>query len=121
MKSALIIEDEDDVALILELIAEENGFEVTRVANGLDGIKAVESHEWDVILLDLVMKEMDGFSVLRQIERGRPTAMGRVIVVSKLRAEELPGMFAICGVVRKSMKVAETRDRLKELFNRLDG
>lgn len=63
-KRILVIEDEQSMARALQLKLEGKGFEVTAVHNGKDGLKELESSDYDAVLLDLVMPVMDGFNVL---------------------------------------------------------
>jgi CheY-like chemotaxis protein len=60
----LIIEDEKPLARALELNLNEAGFTTKVVWNGADGIKLLEKEIFDLILCDLIMPKMDGFTVL---------------------------------------------------------
>lgn len=85
-KKILVAEDEHAMAQALALKLGHAGFEVTGVANGEDVLKALEAGHFDLVLLDLVMPKLDGFSVLARLkEKKDPTP---VIVLSNLGQEE---------------------------------
>ncbi len=69
-KKALIIEDDGNIAELLRLYLERDGFEVARAADGGTGIALAESFAPDLILLDIMLPVMDGWQVCREIRRG---------------------------------------------------
>jgi len=68
LKKILIIEDEKTLARALELKLTHSGFEVKVTFNGEDGIALLQKESFDLILLDLIMPKMDGFSVLESLK-----------------------------------------------------
>ncbi len=66
----------------------ENGYEVITVNNGREAISKLESDNFDLILLDLVMPEVDGFEVLRQRSMNNKWKNIPVIVFSTLGQDE---------------------------------
>lgn len=85
-KKILIIEDERPMARALELKLAHAGFESISAGNGKDGIAILEKGNFSLILLDLVMPKMDGFSVLEALkQKGIKTP---VIIVSNLSQPE---------------------------------
>ena len=66
-KKILIIEDEKTLARALELKLTRAGFTVTAVFNGEDGIASLQKDSFDLILLDLIMPKMGGFTVLENL------------------------------------------------------
>lgn len=81
-KKILIVEDERPLAHALELKLQHEGCQTTAVHNGKDALAEFDKGGYDVILLDMMMPEMDGFQVLQQLhERG---GMPTVFVLSNL-------------------------------------
>ena len=67
-KRVLIIDDEIDFDYFVKANLEQNGdFEVITTTNGKDGIEAASLQKPDLILLDIMMPQMDGFEVLRKL------------------------------------------------------
>ena len=69
MKKALIVEDDGNIAELLRLYLEKDGFEVSRAADGGEGLELFRSFKPDVILLDIMLPVIDGWGVLREIRR----------------------------------------------------
>jgi two-component system, OmpR family, KDP operon response regulator KdpE len=69
MKAAkiLIIEDEVSIRRFLRFSLESNSFTVIEATNGQEGVSLTASHRPDVVLLDIGLPDMDGFSVIEQI------------------------------------------------------
>ncbi len=63
-KKILIVEDEKTLARALELTLTHAGFDTHLAYNGEDAVKFLEQEPFDLILLDLIMPKMDGFTVL---------------------------------------------------------
>lgn len=68
----LVIEDNEQNMYLVSFILEKNGCEVLQARNGLDGVKMAVENEPDLILLDIQLPVMDGYSVARAI-RKEPT------------------------------------------------
>jgi DNA-binding response OmpR family regulator len=85
-KSVLIVEDERPLAHALELKLQHEGFQVAVATNGQQGLDLIESQHFDVVLLDLIMPEMDGFQMLEKLKgKSNPPV---VIVLSNLSQHE---------------------------------
>ncbi len=69
--NALLIDDDEKLFELLEEYLGSYDFELTHAMNGADGLVALEKSEFDVVLLDYMMPEMDGLEVIRQIRPKR--------------------------------------------------
>ncbi len=67
MSRILIIEDEGDIADLEKDYLEMSGYEVDVRSNGRDGLETAKTGSYDLIVLDLMLPEMDGFEVCKQI------------------------------------------------------
>jgi len=67
MRKVLIIEDDPQIALIERDYLAINDFEVDIAKNGDEGIKMAEAEQYDLILLDLMLPGIDGFTVCRKL------------------------------------------------------
>jgi DNA-binding response OmpR family regulator len=86
IKKILVAEDEKPMAHALNLKLTHAGFEVTNAYDGLECVSFLEKEKFDLILLDIMMPKMDGFSVLEKIkELGIKTS---VIMLSNLSQED---------------------------------
>ena len=68
-KKALCIEDDKNIAELLRLYLEKDGFEVSWAADGGEGLEMFRAFSPDIVLLDIMLPVMDGWSVLREIRR----------------------------------------------------
>ncbi|HSH70180.1 MAG TPA: sigma-54 dependent transcriptional regulator [Deferrisomatales bacterium] len=73
MKRILIVDDDPALRRTLELILIRDGYTVETAADGAAGVELGTAGEVDLVLLDLRLPKMDGFDVLRELKRLRPT------------------------------------------------
>lgn len=78
----LIADDEPHIRRILQFLLENEGFQVETAEDGEEAWKAVASFQPDLVLLDVMMPRMDGFSVLEIIRAGFETARLPVILLT---------------------------------------
>jgi two-component system response regulator VicR len=81
-KHILCIEDEPEMIDLIRLILSRRGFEVVGAAGGKEGLEKVRENPPDLILLDLMMPDMDGWEVYQQIKADEKTKDIPVIVVT---------------------------------------
>ena len=81
-KTILCIEDEAEMIDLMRLILGRRGYEVKGAASGTEGLKLIREHLPDLVLLDLMMPEMDGWEVYQQIKADEKTKGIPVIVVT---------------------------------------
>ncbi len=67
-KRILVVDDEPDFAAIVQGNLEKEGFEVEIAYNGVEGLEKVRSNPPDAIVLDVMMPEMDGYKVCRELK-----------------------------------------------------
>ena len=86
MSSILLIEDNRDYAATLSANLEREGYDVTVAANGVDGLALAKRDEPDLIILDLMLPAMNGFTVLQRLrDEGREAP---VLIMTALSTEE---------------------------------
>jgi two-component system response regulator VicR len=78
----LYIEDEPEMIDLVRLILGRKGIEVIGATGGREGLDAVRKELPDLVLLDLMMPDMDGWEVYQQMKAGEPTRDIPVIVVT---------------------------------------
>ena len=69
MEKILLIEDEDRMREIITDYFKDKGSEVISTCNGLEGLSILEEEEFDLILLDVMMPGIDGFTVCKEIRK----------------------------------------------------
>jgi two-component system, OmpR family, response regulator VicR len=81
-KFILCIEDEPEMIDLIRLILERRGFKVEGASGGMEGIRKVRELHPDLVLLDLMMPDMDGWEVYQQMKADEATRDIPVIVVT---------------------------------------
>ncbi len=69
MYSMLIVDDEDKIRALIKKYAEFEGHKVTEAANGMEAVKLCREGNYDIILMDVMMPELDGFSAVKEIRK----------------------------------------------------
>jgi DNA-binding response OmpR family regulator len=82
VKSILCIEDEPEMIDLIRLILTRRGFEVRGANGGKEGLEAIRAKRPDLILLDLMMPDMDGWEVYQQMKANEQMRDIPVIVVT---------------------------------------
>src|SRR5574339_896767 len=82
LKCILCIEDEPEMIDLIRLILGRRGFEVKGATGGREGLKMIQDDTPDLILLDLMMPDMDGWEVYQQLKADEKTRHIPVIVVT---------------------------------------
>jgi DNA-binding response OmpR family regulator len=78
----LVIDDEQDIRSLLTLILESAGYTVQQARSGKEGLTQLEREPADLVLLDIMMPEMDGWEVCRQIKNRAATRNTPVIILT---------------------------------------
>ena len=88
MAKILLVEDDSFIADIYKKKFESSGFEVLNITNGRSVLKAVADQKFDIILLDLVIPEMSGLEVLKELRGPRYPAGLPIVIFSNLSNPE---------------------------------
>jgi two-component system alkaline phosphatase synthesis response regulator PhoP len=78
----LAVDDEPELTELMRFHLARAGHEVTTAANGWEALAAVQHHRPDIILLDLMLPDLDGFGVCEILRRNPVTATIPLIIIS---------------------------------------
>jgi CheY-like chemotaxis protein len=84
MSKVLVIEDEKDCSDMLSRVLSRDGHDVVTAANGWEGLIAVDKHSIDLIVLDLMMPGMDGYTFLQILREDRHHTHTPVILLTAM-------------------------------------
>jgi DNA-binding response OmpR family regulator len=89
MAKILIVDDDPDIRDAASIILESAGHEVVTAQDGLEGLELLKAEKPDMMILDLLMPKMDGFSVCKELQdtrwskfRGMP-----ILILTSVREE----------------------------------
>src|SRR5215204_201566 len=85
--SVLVVDDEPDKRLLLAFALENEGYQVFTATDGVEGLSAVELHQPDLIITDVMMPRMDGYEMIRRVRSNPQTKFTPVIIQSAARVE----------------------------------
>ena len=119
MTSILLIEDNADLAFGLKNNLEIEGYDVTLATDGHAALSAVEAHQPDLVVLDLMLPGADGYRVLRQMREDGIAAPVLILTAKTEEADKVRGFR--CGAddyVTKPFGVLELLARIEALLRR---
>lgn len=93
-KRILCIEDETEMIELTRLVLEREGFEVLGAVGGMQGLEIIRQEKPDLVLLDLMMPDIDGWEVYRQMKASKELADIPVIVVTA-RAQSIDKVLGL--------------------------
>jgi len=111
----LLIEDEEDIASLIRLQAELEGYKISVESDGLNGFMAVEKDHPDVIVLDIMLPGLNGLEVCRKI-RSNPDLNDIPIIIISAKTEELD---VVLGLELGADDYVAKPFSLKVLFSRI--
>ncbi|MDD2656788.1 MAG: response regulator [Patescibacteria group bacterium] len=117
-KKILIAEDEKPMARALEIKLNKAGFETLVVFDGVSALKELAANKYDLLLLDLMMPNKDGFSVLTDMKESKIKVP--VIVSTNLNQKEdiekALGLGAKDYFVKSDTTIAEVVEHIKKVL-----
>ena len=122
-KKILIVEDEADIAHLVKLYLEKDGFRTTIAATGRQGLTMIKTNRPDMVILDLMLPEMDGLEICKKIRMAPDTALLPVLMLTA-KAEESDTIIGLelgaDDYVTKPFSPKVLVTRVKALFRRLE-
>lgn len=87
-KKILIVEDEESLLKLESILLTSKGYEVKGVPNGLAALQSLSELKPDLILLDVMLPEIDGFEVCRRIKENPDTTHIPIIMLTAKKSRE---------------------------------
>ena len=112
----------DDEEIVLETMGDdlrEAGFDVIEAKNGVEGLRHFKEKEFDLVISDLMMDEMDGFGVLREIKRISPETP--VIIITGYPSSKAAKEALMLGASDIIVKPSEMGDIFKAVRRHIES
>ncbi|HHU22713.1 MAG TPA: response regulator transcription factor [Clostridiales bacterium] len=120
-RKALIVEDDGNIAELLRLYLEKDGFEVAIASDGIRGVEMVKSFDPELVLLDIMLPGKDGWEVCREI---RKTSRVPIIMLTAKgeTMDKISGLeMGADDYVTKPFEVKELLARIHAVMRRFEG
>ncbi len=89
MARILVVDDESDIRTLIKRYAERDGYEVTTAPDGLQAVQLCKQSDFDIIIMDIMMPEMDGFTACKEIKKNKDIP----VLMLSARGEEYDKLF----------------------------
>ena len=115
----LFVEDEEDLALIVADTLRAQGYEVITANDGVAGLDRFKSEGADIVVADVMMPKMDGFSMAKEIRKTSPT-VPLLFLTAKSTIDDVEEGFEIGAndYLKKPFELRELIVRIKALLSR---
>jgi DNA-binding response OmpR family regulator len=121
----LVVEDDPSIRMGLEDTLTAKGYEVDAVARGADGAERALSGRYDLVVLDVMLPDLDGFEVCRRIRAGRGSARRVPVIMLSARGAELDRVRGLelgaDDYVTKPFSLMELLARVASVLRRTGG
>ena len=118
-KKILVIDDEEDMQKLLKIRFEQDNFTVITAGDGDIGAKTAEQEIPDLIILDIMMPKVDGYSCLKELRKLPKTKDIPVLMLSGKEEEKVRDLFAfqkISGYMEKPFELDNLVMKVKEIL-----
>lgn len=121
MKRLLIVDDEDKIREVIKEYAEFSGYVAEEAADGMSAIGMVKLNDYDLIIMDVMMPKLDGFSAVKEIQKIKSIP----VIMLSARGEEYDKLFGfelgIDDYVVKPFSPKELMARVNAVLSRVDA
>jgi two-component system OmpR family response regulator len=121
----LVVDDEEHITELLSMALTMNGFEVERAATGRGALEAIEARHPDLVVLDVMLPDLDGFDVVRRLRQIEGTATRTPVIFLTARdttADKVEGLrLGSDDYVTKPFSIEELVERVKAVLRRASG
>ena len=118
MYKILVVDDEVNIRRVVREYAEFEGYEVAEAENGMEAVEMVKSEDFDLIVMDIMMPKLDGFSTCKEIKNYKTIP----VIMLSARGEEYDKLFGfelgIDDYVVKPFSPKELMARIKAVLKR---
>ncbi len=118
-KKILVVDDEEDIQKLLKMRFQQENYVVLVAPDGDAALKTAEQESPDVIILDIMMPKMDGYSCLKELRKLPRTKDIPVLMLSGKEEEKVRDLFAfqkISGYIEKPFELDDVVVKVKELL-----
>lgn len=116
----LVVDDSMTNVFLLQTLLEEKNYEVMFCYDGKEAIEHVDNEEFDLILLDLMMPNLDGFDVLRHLNNKEDPSQTKVIIITAREDTESQRKALELGATEYLTKPVDIDELMTRVSNHLN-
>ena len=116
----LLVDDDPSILLSLDFLMKKAGYAVFIARDGAEALDIVQRERPDCLVLDIMMPEVDGYEVLRQVKENKATRHAKVIMLSaKSREADIQQAMALGAdhYITKPFATKKLLDDIRQLIN----
>ena len=114
-KCILVVEDDPELGDLLELSLKQQGYEVHRAVTGSRALKKAAEHRFDLILLDVMLPEIDGYHVAQAISQKPVGEIPKILIMSSRDLAREKGIALMSGATAAIQKPFSIKQLTKEV------
>lgn len=121
MTSILLVEDDPDIANLLDLHLSDEGYEVDIVSEGDEGLERALSEDYTLVILDIMLPGMDGFDICRNIRAEKRSLPILMLTAKTEEVDKVLGLeLGADDYITKPFSIREVLARVKAIFRRIE-
>jgi two-component system alkaline phosphatase synthesis response regulator PhoP len=114
-KRVLVVDDDADIAKMLKIRIEAEGYEFMSVMDGKEMFEVLKIKKPDVIILDIMLPNIDGYSALREIRKNEEYANIPVIILTAKEKKKIEDLFTLEKIEFFIEKPFDTKELLEKI------
>jgi two-component system, OmpR family, alkaline phosphatase synthesis response regulator PhoP len=119
-KKVLLVEDDNMISSMYKIKLETEGFAVLTAEDGVIALELIKKDRPDIIMLDIILPRLDGFSVLEEVRKDKDLKDLPVVLLTNLGTEEDKAkgkkMGATDYLVKADLTPGQISDKIKEIL-----
>lgn len=113
----LVVDDEKTIRDLFREYLGEEGFLVETASSGQAALELINKEKFDLLLIDLIMPEMDGLELLRQVREGGSGAAAAILTAYEVELDKAREEFLnITAFIPKGIPMAEISEKINGIF-----
>jgi DNA-binding response OmpR family regulator len=119
----LVVDDEPNIILSLDFLIRKAGYELYIARNGQEALQTAQEHKPQIIVLDIMMPDIDGFEVCRRIKANPETSEAKIIFLSaKSKMDDVKKGLDLGAddYITKPFSTKHLMEKIKEIAEKIE-
>lgn len=121
MKKVLVVDDEPSIVTLLTFNLEKEGYKVTSLADGQEGLDLALEHSYDFIILDVMLPSIDGIAITQKLRQEKNDTPILILTAKDDQVDRIIGLeIGADDYLTKPFSPREVLARMKAIFRRIE-